>query len=110
MFDDYRQMEASKLPSGVVFGAQFTSVCINTAIYLPWLVSQCLALGVVFRRGVLKHISEAAGMGHAGKADIIINASGLLACRLDGVMDPAVYPARGQVVVVRNGTTLHGCD
>lgn len=116
MFDDYRSLGESDLPPGILRGAEFTSVCINTAIYLPWLVSECLARGVVFRRAVLKHISEAAGMSHAfspsgniagtgtgsDKADIVINASGLLASKLGGVMDPAVYPIRGQVVVVRN--------
>lgn len=108
MFDDYQILDKEKLPPGIKFGAEFTSVCINTAIYLPWLVSQCLAHGVVFRRAVLKHVSEAATMSQRGsgaRADIIINASGLLACRLGGVMDPDVFPVRGQIVVVRNEVT-----
>ncbi|KAK3324556.1 D-amino-acid oxidase-like protein [Cercophora scortea] len=103
LMDDYRELGRGELGAGMHSGCEFTSVCINTAVYLPWLVSQCLALGVVFKRGVLGHISEAAGLSHTGrKADLIVNASGLLACRLGGVMDPAVYPVRGQIVVVRN--------
>lgn len=107
MFDDYRDIAKDDLPPGMLRGAEFTSVCINTAIYLPWLVGQCLANGVVFRRAVLEHISEAVEMSHnpgggASKAGIIVNASGLLARKLGGVMDKAVYPVRGQIVVVRN--------
>ncbi|OIW28787.1 nucleotide-binding domain-containing protein [Coniochaeta ligniaria NRRL 30616] len=103
LFDDYRKLADDELPDDIIAGCEFTSVCMNTAVYLPWLVGQCVTLGAVFRRTVLKHISEAAVMSHTGsKADIVINASGLLACRLGGVMDSAVYPIRGQIVVVRN--------
>jgi len=81
-------------------------VCINTAIYLQWLVGQCLKNGVVLRRASLKHVSEAAGLSHAGgSADVVVNASGLLASRLGGVMDADVLPARGQTVLVRNEAT-----
>ena len=72
-------------------------------IYVPWLVGQCAKLGVVFKRATLKHISEAKHLSHTGrKADIIVNATGLLACKLGGVMDSKVHPVRGQIVVVRN--------
>jgi FAD dependent oxidoreductase. len=113
---DYRELPKSELPEGMHSGCEFTSVCINTAIYLPWLIGQCAKYGVKFKRAVLKHISEAAHMSHTGgKADIIINASGLLACRLGGVMDKAVYPARGQIILVRNSAkglmpTVSGSD
>lgn len=103
MFDDYRKLEEAELPEGIIAGSEFTSICMNVAIYLPWLIGQCVALGVTLKRAVLKHISEAANMSHTGsKADIVINASGLLACRLGGVMDSAVFPIRGQIVLVRN--------
>lgn len=79
-------------------------MCINTAIYLPWLVSQCLANGVVFKRGVFKHVLDAASSNvhPAGKVDLVVNCTGLMASKLGGVEDSAVYPARGQVVIVRN--------
>ncbi|KAH8175292.1 FAD dependent oxidoreductase domain-containing protein [Sarocladium implicatum] len=82
----------------------FTSVCINTAIYLPWLVSQCLKNGVVFKRAIFSHISEAtaAGVHPKGRVDLVINATGLMASTLGGVEDKTVHPARGQIVVVRN--------
>lgn len=97
----------------MAYGHEIGSVCINTALYLPWLVGQCRKHGVVLKRASLNHISEAASMsshraGGGGennkKADIIVNCTGVMACRLGGVMDAKVTPARGQVVVVRNET------
>jgi len=84
-------------------GTAFTSVCINTALYLPWLMSQCLKNKVIVKRAIFKHISEAANVHHsAKKADLIINCTGLSAGKLGGVEDPNMVPARGQIVVVRN--------
>lgn len=105
LMDDFRELPASELPPGIHSACEFTSVCINTPVYLSWLVGQCVKLGVKFRRVTLNHVNEAAGMsahGEGGNADVVVNASGLLACRLGGVMDAKVMPARGQIVVVRN--------
>ena len=83
----------------------FTSVCINTAIYLPWLVSQCLRNGVIFKRAVLHHISDVWNNPAVyGRVDLVVNCTGLMACQLGGVEDKTVVPARGQIVVVRNDT------
>jgi len=55
------------------------------------------------KRGVVKHVSEAAKFHHdGGKADLIINCTGLASAHLGGVEDQKVYPARGQIVLVRN--------
>lgn len=80
-------------------------MCINTAIYLPWLLSQCLKNGVVVKRAEITHLLDAArpGMHHSGRpADLVFNCTGLGARSLGGVMDQTVHPARGQIVVVRN--------
>ncbi|KAI0387741.1 FAD dependent oxidoreductase [Hypomontagnella monticulosa] len=103
LFDDFRELSKEELPEGMASGCEFGSVCINTMLYTPWLVGQCRKNGVVFKRAQLKHISEAASMSHnGGKADVVVNATGLMASRLGGVMDEKVVPVRGQVVVVRN--------
>ncbi|XXG98367.1 hypothetical protein Hte_004690 [Hypoxylon texense] len=107
LFDDFRELSPDELPAGMASGCEFGSVCINVMLYLPWLVGQCRANGVVFRRGNLKHISEASTLSHHasngnGKADVVVNTTGLMASRLGGVMDSKVVPVRGQVVVVRN--------
>ncbi|KAK5133706.1 hypothetical protein LTR08_007460 [Meristemomyces frigidus] len=100
---NFRVLSKSDLPTGVDGGTSFTSVCINTALYLPYLASQCLKHGVVIRRGVTSHIAEAATLHHSGKpADLVVNCTGLSSLRLGGVEDSTLYPARGQVVIVRN--------
>ena len=84
-------------------GSSFTSVCISTAIYLPWLVGQCSKNGVVFKRATIKHLTDAANKHHTGKkADLVVNCTGLSSKNLGGVIDDKLYPIRGQIVVVRN--------
>lgn len=84
----------------------FTSVCINTAIYLPWLVSQCLKNSVTFRRANFKHILEASkGIQLGGPFDLVVNCTGLMASQLGGVEDKSLVPARGQIVVVSNNAS-----
>jgi len=99
----FRILPKSELPADADGGTGFTSVCINTAFYLPWLASQCLKHGVVIRRGIIKHISEATELHHTGKrADLIINCTGLSSLHLGGVEDQTLFPGRGQIVLVRN--------
>lgn len=84
-------------------GTAFTSVCINTALYLPWLASQCLKLGVKIRRETLDHIADAALPDKTGQpADLIVNCTGLSSLALGGVQDGSMYPARGQICIVAN--------
>lgn len=72
-------------------------------MYLPWLTSQCLKAGVVLKRRVFRHISEATDAHHSGqKAGSIVNCTGLSAGKLGGVEDKNMVPARGQTVLVRN--------
>ena len=58
-----RLLERNELPAGMSDGIAFTSVCINTALYLPWLASQCLKLGIRIRRGI---VSCGLALGHGG--------------------------------------------
>ncbi|KAF2816285.1 FAD dependent oxidoreductase [Mytilinidion resinicola] len=106
---DFRIIPSSECPAGCEYGTAFTSVCINTAIYLPWLLGQCVKNGVVFKRSILSHISDAAALHHSGTpASITINCTGLSAGKLGGVMDPTVFPGRGQIVLVRNEPGVMG--
>ncbi|KAH8678782.1 hypothetical protein BGZ60DRAFT_401834 [Tricladium varicosporioides] len=111
---DFRVLPSSDVPAGADSATAFTSVCINTAIYLPYLVSELLSLGTVFKRVVLTDINEAAALHVNGKADCVINCSGLLASKLGGVMDKTVIPVRGQIMLVRNDPgsmyTISGTD
>lgn len=74
----------------------------NTALYLPYLASQCLKYGAKIHRGVVSHVAEAVELHHSGRrADVVVNCTGLASLKLGGVEDKAMYPARGQIVVVR---------
>ena len=98
-----RDLEANEVRPGYDSGREFTSVCINTAMYLQWLVGQCLKNGVVLKRGVVSHISDAKNLSHTGRpASIIINATAMGSRALGGVQDAAMAPIRGQTVLVRN--------
>ena len=102
-------MPTESLDGSISSATAFTSVCINTAIYLPWLVSQCLANGVQFRRAVLSHILDATkSTTGAPQVDLVLNCTGLGAAKLGGVADAKVVPARGQIVLVRNEDTGGG--
>ncbi|EKD19206.1 uncharacterized protein L3040_009354 [Drepanopeziza brunnea f. sp. 'multigermtubi'] len=100
---NFRVLSSAELPRTVDSGIGFTSVCINTVQYLPWIISQCVRQGCTIHRANLRHILDAGKLHHTGQeADLVVNCTGLLASRLGGVMDKDVVPARGQVVVVRN--------
>lgn len=115
LFSDYRKVPANELPAGTAYGHEFGSVCINTPVYLSWLVGQCRRLGVEFKRASLRHVSDARRLHHSAPAAaaaapvIVVNATGLMACKLGGVMDGKVVPARGQIVVVRNVSPAMFC-
>ena len=100
---NFRLLDPSELGQGVDSGTSFTSVCINTALYLPWLASQCLKHGARIERGIVKHVADAADLHHSGRrADVVVNCTGLSASKLGGVEDNKIVPARGQIVIVRN--------
>ena len=66
-------------------------------------MGQLLKNGAKLKRAIVTDIREAKKMSHTGEpASIIINATGLGASKLGGVEDKTVYPARGQIVLVRN--------
>ncbi|PKS09296.1 hypothetical protein jhhlp_003910 [Lomentospora prolificans] len=106
MFEEYRELPADEVPAGHDSGCEFTSVCINTQIFLPWLVSRCVKNGVTFKRAVVNHVTDAATFAprvHEGSAPVVVvNATGLGALKLGGVEDQSMVPARGQIVLVRN--------
>lgn len=112
---DFREIPKAELPEGVDSATSFTSVCINTAIYLPFLVSECLKAGVNFKRAIFHHICDAVTAHISGRpAQVVVNCTGLSAARIKGVEDETVIPARGQVVLVSNDPgamyTISGVD
>ena len=111
MFDGFRTLESHELPAGQDSGVEFDSVCLNTSIYLHWLLGQCIKEGVVVKRAILTHLSDAKSLSHTQRpADIIVNATALGSLKLGGVEDASLAPARGQIVIVRNECTPMMCS
>lgn len=105
-----RELEKHELPTDehndIVAGFEFQSVTISTNIYLHYLLQKIFALGGTLKRKSIKHINEAYDLHHSGKrADLVVNATGLLSRNLGGVQDEKVYPIRGQILWVRNSAT-----
>lgn len=98
---EFRTIPSDELPTGAEAGVRLMTVSINPQVYLSYLQSRLLVLGVTFIRQRLSHISEAPTL-LAHPPRIIVNATGLLASKLGGVEDQAVYPTRGQTIHVRN--------
>jgi D-amino-acid oxidase len=69
---------------------RFTAPLAEMSLYLPWLREQVRFV----RRGV-QRLDEA-----LAEAPVVVNATGLAAREFAG--DPAVFPARGQIVLVAN--------
>ncbi|KAF7972606.1 hypothetical protein HWV62_17422 [Athelia sp. TMB] len=68
-------------------------------LYLPFLKSELESLGVRFVRKRLRSIEDVADM--AGYDGIIVNALGIGARSLVGVLDTSVFPIRGQIILVQ---------
>jgi D-amino-acid oxidase len=103
-FSQFRLLPKDSLGPDIDSATSFTSVCINTAIYLPWLVSQCLKNKVIFKRAVFKHISEASSptIHPLNMVNVVVNCTGIGASKLGGIEDKTIIPIRGQIVLVRN--------
>ena len=110
LVSDYHPLEASKLPSDVIFGASFTTFTIDPTVYLPYLLDKIQDLGGrVFRAklptdgGIEPAAAQAAKTAGLDPYNepiwAVINATGLAA--KDMVDDQNMYPIRGQTVRVK---------
>jgi D-amino-acid oxidase len=74
---------------------QFTAPLVEMDTYLPWLRRQLLDAGATIVRRRISSLDEA-----LAAAPLVVNATGLAAGGLCG--DPAVFPARGRIVLADN--------
>lgn len=107
----FKILGRNEVPDFADWGTFYRTIALNPSIYLHFLQSKCLSLGVTFYRATLDHIQDAFFLSpalpggvllQAVTADVVVNCTGLLASRLGGVMDAAVTPVRGQLVIVEN--------
>ncbi|KZT28066.1 D-amino-acid oxidase [Neolentinus lepideus HHB14362 ss-1] len=107
---DFRRLDENSLIPNTVAGIGFTTLTIDTPIYLNYLLSRFLARGGAIVRGSVQHISQVVdggarvftGSKSAGvPVDAVIVCAGIGARFLGGVEDKDVYPIRGQTVLLR---------
>lgn len=93
--DDYEELK--DLPEGYKYGIRFLSWNFNCPLFLKSMMNYLHEKGVEISRKKLNHITEA----YDSDTIAVVNCSGIGAKSLGGVEDSAVYPTRGQVVVVK---------
>ncbi|TEB29963.1 D-amino-acid oxidase [Coprinellus micaceus] len=125
---NFRVLPKEELLAGAKSGVKFSTVTIDTPVYLNHLLERFIALGGKVIRGSLLHINQMieggakifegghSAMGNVANAPVaVINCTGIGARLLGGVEDSKVYPVRGQTCILnapwmRFGRTLYVDD
>lgn len=104
-----RMLRDDEVPDGMACGWRYTAPAVTMPVYLEYLRRRYLATGGAIE---VRRVDKLAAVD----APVLVNCTGIGA--RDLVPDPAVYPVRGQVVVVENpgieefyiDHTMHGND
>ncbi|KAH9941123.1 D-amino-acid oxidase [Epithele typhae] len=106
---DFKTLPQESLAHGAVCATSFTTVNIDTPIYLLYLRSRFLKAGGVIVTSSVQHVQQIieggpevlrTGTTRPTSVDGLIICAGLGARTLGGVEDKAVFPVRGQIVLV----------
>ncbi|KAF8178094.1 hypothetical protein K438DRAFT_1277718 [Mycena galopus ATCC 62051] len=120
-YPDFRTLDASELPAGVVAGHSWTTICVDVPNYLPYLLGRFFKLGGhAFRttitslsslvsatdRTTLESFTFNSTSGIASPTPtfnpaVVINCTGLGVLSLQDVIDTDAYPTRGETVIIR---------
>ncbi|KAL0948833.1 hypothetical protein HGRIS_008957 [Hohenbuehelia grisea] len=106
---DFRVLEKKELPGDATNGVSFTTLTIDTPIYLHYLHARFLASGGSIVRAKVQHINQILEGGAEvfdiskplRSVDAVIVCSGLGTRFLGGIEDKDVFPIRGQTVLLR---------
>ncbi|KAF9457141.1 hypothetical protein BDZ94DRAFT_1326481 [Collybia nuda] len=94
----------------VVHGTSFSTLTVDTPVYLNYILGRFLAAGGSIIRGTVQHINQvveggvfpfSAGRRGPRSPDAVVVCVGLGARTLGGVEDKNMYPIRGQTVLLR---------
>ncbi|GMG27898.1 unnamed protein product [Ambrosiozyma monospora] len=103
---NYEKFDKSQVPQGLglQYGYSYNGVVISTTLYLVWLLNENLKTGrFKIQRKSISDLKEAINLHHNGKADIIINSTGLLARDLVTSEEAAkIHAIRGATLLVEN--------
>ncbi|PPR07754.1 hypothetical protein CVT24_003704, partial [Panaeolus cyanescens] len=115
----FQHLSQESLRPGTTSGYSFETITIDVPIYLQYLLNRYLSIGGKINRGRINHINEVIESGAApwrainddltypqatansDAPDALVVCAGLGARTLGGVEDSAVYPTRGQTVILR---------
>lgn len=106
---DFEIIDKRELPKNIAFGFRFKGVVISVPTYLQYLVKQNLKIGNTIKQiERIGHIEHARKLHSSGElADYVINATGLMATSISGVVDEKhTFPVRGQVLLVKNNAKV----
>ncbi|KAG1741529.1 uncharacterized protein EDB91DRAFT_1328892 [Suillus paluster] len=106
---DFKYLEINELRGPAKMGFSFSTVSMNTPVYLNWLLSSFLAKNGIIVRASLQHISQLLERGTSPftgaqlhrDVDALVVCAGIGARTLGGVEDKDVFPIRGQTVLLR---------
>jgi len=87
--DDFRVLSEEELPSGVKWGASYTTYCVNTPVYLSHLMRRYILNGGKISRKRLSGLDEAFTVAHS--VGTVVNCSGV------GFNDPKCFITRGML-------------
>ncbi|RSL82439.1 hypothetical protein CEP51_005179 [Fusarium floridanum] len=95
---DLDYLKPDELPEGAKFGYDISTFIIDTPRYLLWLEDELKQLGVKIQQTVVDNVSDISET--IPEVSAVFNCTGLGAFSLGGVQDKAVYPSKGQILVV----------
>lgn len=98
LVDDLEFCREEDLPGGFVSGWRYRAPVVSMPVYLDYLTARLERAGGKIDVNPITSLTEVTT--GAGGAPVIVNCTGVAARAL--VPDPAVYPIRGQVVVIAN--------
>lgn len=109
--EDYQELDLKELPECAKFGISFKTWNFNCPVFLRNFAEFLKSKGIKFVKRELTHLAQASSFVNEGATGdkIVFNCTGLGAHDLGGVKDHKVYPARGQVVVVRAPNVNENC-
>ncbi|KAH9835404.1 D-amino-acid oxidase [Rhodofomes roseus] len=111
-YPDYEVLPQGSLVGvpGAETGCTFKTLTFDAPKYVAYLLARFLSRGGTIVRGRVSHVSQIAeggvdlfsrGVASTRPVDAIVVCTGLGASTLGGVEDKAVYPVRGQVLLIK---------
>ncbi|KAJ7033167.1 D-amino-acid oxidase [Mycena alexandri] len=123
-YSDFRALDSSELPEGVVCGGTFSTIFIDVPKYLLYLMDRFLSSGGRAFRVKLPSVSAlvtekdrpslaafpatSTNVSPSFDPAAVINCTGLGAVSLGDVLDTNLYPTRGEILILHAPWINHG--